>query len=157
MCEGAELGAGEGKLEQNRAARHLRRLVGKTIRRAISVGGCRDSGKVRGKESCQMRLGQWARSMIRFMPNPAPQQHGCTDGSENSLLLRMAHTGKTVEKQQPFPAAVDKTAKSDYNRNNTAQRKGEPPVYSTARGSFFYFSYRFTGFAFRKAVLRCTD
>jgi hypothetical protein len=25
-----------------------------------------------------------------------------------------------------------------------------------ARGSFYFFSYRFTGFAFRKADLRCT-
>ncbi len=29
-------------------------------------------------------------------------------------------------------------------------------MYDSARGSFFYFSYRFTGFAHRKAVLRCT-
>lgn len=27
---------------------------------------------------------------------------------------------------------------------------------ATNRGSFYYFSYCFTGFAFRKAVLRCT-
>ena len=27
----------------------------------------------------------------------------------------------------------------------------------TVRGSFFYFSYRFTGYAHRKAALCCTD
>jgi hypothetical protein len=29
-------------------------------------------------------------------------------------------------------------------------------MYTTVRASFFYFSYRFTGYAHRKAVLRCT-
>ena len=29
-------------------------------------------------------------------------------------------------------------------------------MYQNIRGSFFYFSYCFTGFAFRKADLRCT-
>jgi len=30
-------------------------------------------------------------------------------------------------------------------------------MYTTIRGSFLYFSYRFTGFAYRKADLRCTE
>ena len=51
---------------------------------------------------------------------------------------------------------VDKPQKSGYNRNNTNAGKGGATMYTTVRGSFFYFSYRFTGYAYRKAVLRCT-
>jgi hypothetical protein len=38
----------------------------------------------------------------------------------------------------------------------TGTGKGGAAMTNGARGSFYFFSYRFTGFAFRKADLRCT-
>ena len=68
-----------------------------------------------------------------------------------------SHTAQTCKAANHRWFFVDKRGKNSYNRTNHKAGKGGTPMDVTLRGSFFYFSYRFTGYAYRKAALCCTD
>ena len=70
-----------------------------------------------------------------------------------------AHVKKWTGSQKTMkapPWALTSALKAAIIAPTPAKERGSL-MYTTVRGSFFYFSYRFTGFAYRKAVLRCTD